>query len=175
MSHMAIAQTAETLIEEHLRAGRQLRFTISTTSMWPSLSPGDEVLVRATGADSLRPGDIVLSRSGNAWRAHRLLARLASGSEMLLVTKGDNSPSRDEGWPAGQALGVVSAVRRGGREVNLETRQARWAGAALALISRYQSDISRRAWPDLPRRAALKGLRLALRLGAAAAQWMNWL
>ena len=162
----ALARTASALVKEELDAGRAVRLTVPTASMWPTLWPGEAVLVRGVERpDELRLGDIVVGAWGKGWRAHRLIGRRCEAGQALLVTQGDNSGAVDEAWPATQLVGVVVAVRRDEREFNLQSAWARQAGAGLAWLLRSQR-MAQRAPGQLARRAVLKGLQLVVRAGA---------
>ena len=160
-----LARAASALVEERLDAGGAVRFTIPTASMWPTLAPGDGVLVRGVQADELRVGDIIIGKWGEGWRAHRLIECRREAAQTLLVTQGDHCGVADEAWPASQLVGVVVSVRRGKREVNLQSDWTRRLGAGLAFLLRRQN-AAQRAPGGLPRRAALKGLRVLVRAGA---------
>lgn len=164
-SASALTRTASALVKERLEAGRTVRVTIPTASMWPTLSPGDAVLVRGAQPDELRLGDIVVGKWGEGWRAHRLIGRRCEAGQTLLVTQGDNSGVADEAWPALQLVGVVVAVCHGERESDLRSARVRRAGATLAFLLRSQS-AAERAPGRLARRAVLKGLRLVVRASA---------
>jgi signal peptidase I len=161
-SASALARAASTLVQEHLEAGRTVRLTIPTASMWPTLSPGDAVLVRGAQPGEPRVGDIVVGKWGEGWRAHRLIDRRRNAGQTLLVTQGDNSAVADDAWPESQLVGVVVAIRHGQREVDLQSARARQAGAALAFLLRRQSAAQRT--PGLVIRwAVLKGWRSLIR------------
>jgi hypothetical protein len=167
-----LARAASALVEERLDAGRAVHFTIPTASMWPTLSPGDVVLVRGACMGELCVGDIVIGKWGEGWRAHRLTECRREAAQTLLVTQGDNCGAADEAWPASQLVGVVASVRRGEREVNLQSGRARRLGAGLAFLLRRQN-AAQRAPGRLPRRAALKGLRVFVRASAWLARWVS--
>jgi signal peptidase I len=164
-STCAHTRAASVLVKEQLDAGRAVRLTVPTASMWPTLSPGDAVLVRGAQPGEPRVGDIVVGKWGEGWRAHRLVDRRCEAGQTLFVTQGDNSGVADEAWPASQLVGVVVAVRRGEREVNLQSARARWAGAGLAFLL-YSRRVAQRAPGQLARRAVLKGLRWVVRASA---------
>lgn len=156
------ASAASALVEKRLQAGRTVRLTIPTASMWPMLSPGDAVLVRAAQPDQPRVGDIVVGKWGEGWRAHRLIDRRCNAGQTLLVTQGDNSGVADEAWPELQLVGVVVAIRHGQREIDVQSARARQAGAALAFLLRCQSAAQRTPGPVI-RWAVLKGWRSLIR------------
>lgn len=88
--------------------------------MYPSLRPGDRLLVRGTGQEDLRLGDIVLlKRPGNDLVAHRLVKALPDGR---WITKGD-SLMRADPAPAdlSHMAGRVEAIVRGRRLIRLSS------------------------------------------------------
>jgi hypothetical protein len=160
-----LAAQADALIDERLRAGGEVCFTISSGSMWPALAPGDEVTVRGARADEVCPGDLLFRQVGGMWLAHRLIERRSAGGIAQLITKGDNSPHADAPWPAERLRGVVVAARRD----RLDTEAARRQGAWLARLSRAQAVL----WqPDAgwPRRLAVRGMGVVLRAAGALAR-----
>jgi len=167
-----LAHAASALVEERLDAGGVVRFTIPTASMWPTLAPGDAVLVRGACMDELRVGDIVIGKWGEGWRAHRLIECRREAAQTLLITQGDNCGMADEAWPAAQLVGVIVAVRRGERVLNLQSGWTRRIGAGLAFLLRRQN-AAQRAPGGLSRRAALKGLRVFVRASAWLAHWVS--
>ncbi|HKP88146.1 MAG TPA: S24/S26 family peptidase [Blastocatellia bacterium] len=165
----AIARTTQALVYEHLRAGKTTSFVVSTSSMWPTLAPGDKVFIRAVRAGELRLGDIVIRSLAGAWIAHRLIGRAAPGNEHHLFTKGDNALSADDLWQAAQLVGAVVAVERAGqRKKSVSPARARWGGVAVALLSRGQLSANRIS-PRIFRRVAVKGLRVCLRIAVRIA------
>jgi len=164
-STYALTRAASVLVKEQLDAGRAVRLTVPTASMWPTLSPGEAVLVRGAQPDELRLGDIVVGTWGQGWRAHRLMDRRCEAGQTIFITQGDNSSVVDEAWPASQLVGVVVAVQRGEREVNLQSAWARRIGAGLAFLLRGQR-VAQGAPGKLVRRAALKGWRSLVRASA---------
>ncbi len=95
-----IANAANELIDARLHMGSAVQFTIPTGSMFPTLAPGDQVIVRRMCAQDLRLGDIVLIQAGGVWLAHRLIGRRVTESNIFFVTKGDNCVQHDPLWHA---------------------------------------------------------------------------
>ncbi len=133
-----ITQTTNDLIDERLRAGTSITFTIPTTSMLPTLAPGDQVLVRVVHDSLLRDwriGDILLLQTRGVWVAHRLVER---GTSMR--TKGDYAACADPELDRTQVRGVVIGVRRrNGNTIDYLTRRARRVNAFIARCSRGQA------------------------------------
>lgn len=159
----AIQLMANDLIGDHLRAGRSFRFTVSTSSMQPALAPGDKVLISAVLPDELRPGDIVVRKSAHAHIAHRLIGSYKSGSEIHLITKGDNALTADDAWQAAQLVGKVVAMDRAGRKTSARFTRARRRAFVIAFLSRCQLSASRTG-PKIIRRIAVRLLRAGLRV-----------
>lgn len=159
------------LIDARLRTGGAVHFTIPTWSMYPTLAPGDHVVVQESRVDELRPGDIVLARVGGIWLAHRLIGRRVVNGNTLYITKGDNALEADQAWQAAQLSGMIVEVQRNGRKGNLLSRRARWTGASLARLARVQMPLQR-IRPRFARRVALKASRILLRTSAWLARWM---
>lgn len=153
------------MISDHLRAGQTLCFTLSTSSMWPALAPGDKVTVRAAGVDELRTGDIVMRKAADSYIAHRLIGRCRA----RLLTKGDNALTADDHWAADELIGVIVAVERAGRKERALLREARRRRHLIAALSRAQLSANR-IGPVTLRRPAIKILRAALRLAVRVAR-----
>ncbi len=164
-----IARTANALIDDHLRAGSVISFTLATSSMWPEMSPGDRVTVRAARIDRLRLGDILVRRERDSWIAHRLIARTSGGDRALLVTKGDNALTADAPWSAARIIGVVVAVERAEREPARQLAKARRRALLIALLSRGQLLVNR-VGPKRLRRILIKVSRAGLRLASGFAR-----
>ncbi|HEY7913873.1 MAG TPA: S26 family signal peptidase [Blastocatellia bacterium] len=159
----AVARAADALISDRLRAGKTLCFTISTSSMWPALSPGDRVIVRVAHIDELRAGDIVIRKAADSYIAHRLLGR----KDTRLLTKGDNALTADPYWEAGELVGVIAAIERAGQKKRASFVRAGWGAHLMAVLSRGQL-LAGAARPEMLRRPVIKILRACLR---AAARW----
>ena len=162
-----IAQAANALICDRLRAGGTFSFTISTSSMLPALRPGDRVVVRAARADQVRTGDIVIREMADSWIAHRVIDSFVSSNGTHLVTKGDNALTSDPMWEPGQLTGAIVAVVRAGQSERESLAGIRRRALAIALLSRSQLFASRIRLRIL-RSVALRSLRVCLR----AASWV---
>jgi signal peptidase I len=101
-------------------------------SMTPLVRPGDEVFVEF-GTRAPAFGEIVVYRQGDLMIVHRLVWRQSSGSEQLLITRGDGMPLFDPPVPSSNVLGVVRSCRRPGSTSNIGVaasgRPARAAGS----------------------------------------------
>ncbi len=178
-----VANATDELIDARLRMGDAVRFTIPTSSMYPALVPGDQVIVRGTRATELRVGDVVIVKGDASvtWIAHRLIARRVVDETLRLVTKGDNCSVADPPWRETQLIGCAVAMQRqrATRSSDLMSGRARAVNACLAFFSRGQvfaESKTREACPEqdrrVARRIALKVSRILIRAGGFAARWM---
>lgn len=165
----ALAAVMNELVESHLRAGQAIRFEVPTTSMVPTLSPGDKTIVRRANPEALRLGDIVVQKAGGVWRAHRLIGRRYDGGALFFITKGDCCPNADEAWSAAQLTGVVETVERAGRRYDVRSSRVRWVGALVARLSRAQW-LATRAPCGFLRRVSIKASG-RLMLATATLAW----
>ena len=137
----SLKEAAQDLVEGCLLAGASIRFTVSTTSMLPTLRPGDALIVEGEAAAGVRPGEMVVIRNGNTWVVHRLIRRKVSGERYCFVTKGDNRRLADPGFDATAPVGVVKRIQRGEESIDLETWQAKYGGRVLAWLSAVQAEL----------------------------------
>jgi signal peptidase I len=62
---------------------------VLTGSMLPLLHPGDQVLIAATRAEHIRPGDIIVFRRNSELYVHRVLKKQRTPGGLRFVEKGD--------------------------------------------------------------------------------------
>jgi signal peptidase I len=165
----ALAAVTDDLIDDHLRSGASIRFTVPTWSMWPTLTAGDQVIVRRVNPDDLHSGDIALVRVQGAWIAHRLIGRSMEKGVVTLLTKGDNSAYSDFPSSIEDLRGVVEFVEHDGCKSTFRSNRARRWGALVAFLSRSQSYLSN-VRPALLRRIVLRSNSLILRAGSVLAK-----
>lgn len=136
--------SAEALALDLLARGERVRFVARGDSMKPFVRDGDQVEVDPRPRP--RVGDLVLLRAVDFGVVHRVIGK-ARGR---LLIKGDNLP-RADGWFGEDAvLGVVIAVRRGGRPVPtrrvvavgwsaaMGLKRTRWARRLLGVLRRVR-------------------------------------
>jgi len=70
-------------------------FIVLSGSMEPVFASGDLVLVKEISADSLKEGDIIAFREGNAVVTHRIMTITAEDGVRQYITKGDNNNVED--------------------------------------------------------------------------------
>ena len=152
------------LVDERLQSGATIRFTVPTSSMLPTLIPGDQVIVRRVNANALHSGDIVLVQLHETWIAHRLIGKRVASGVVTLLTKGDNSADADSQCSIEELRGVVEIVEHAGRPTDFRTSQARRWGSLIAKLSRLQANWSN-VRPTLFKKILLRSSGLILRAG----------
>jgi uncharacterized repeat protein (TIGR01451 family) len=105
----------EAMSRELLSRGLSVRFEARGASMSPCIRDGEMVHVTGVIVSKLRKGDIVLVKSKDGFRAHRLI--VADPSKDFFVTRGDCGQQDDPPARGEQILGVVVA-----KEVKLGKR-----------------------------------------------------
>jgi signal peptidase I len=111
-------QAALDLSEASLTTQGQLRLKVNSHSMVPMLRPGDQVLVQRVPVDILQRGDLIVTRRGNFYLTHRLVAV----DELGFHTKGDRNRQADAPIGVQFIVGQVVAVERRGQTRNIRTR-----------------------------------------------------
>ena len=97
----------EAVSRELLKRGLGVRFEARGASMSPCIRDGEIVYVTGVMVGKLRKGDIVLVKSKDGFRVHRLV--VAEASKDWFVTRGDCGQQDDPPVRGDQILGVVDA------------------------------------------------------------------
>jgi hypothetical protein len=84
--------------------------------MVPALWPGETALVETTCAENVRLGDVVVYESAGYLIAHRIVGQTAGPDGDIWVTRGDARRECDAPIRSNDLLGVVTSVRRLGRD-----------------------------------------------------------
>jgi signal peptidase I len=113
----------ETLLDL-LKRGNSAEISASGYSMFPTLRPGDRVLVNPL-TENLPPvpGDILIVRNDDILILHRLLEiGKNNNGETVFITRGDSMTEPDP--PAGndQVIGTADSFRRNNRRMSLRSR-----------------------------------------------------
>lgn len=106
--------------------------SITGSSMYPLIREGDQVLV-LHGSIGVRRGDVIVFRQKAKLIAHRVLGIDKTDAGCRLVTKGDNVPYFDAPLSDNQIVGRVLAVKRGNRQIPLDTVAWRMVGWLIAV------------------------------------------
>ena len=125
------------LTSELLAGGCGLRFQAVGRSMLPTIQDGEIVHVRPLATDVLRIGDIVLLRTGDQFKAHRIIRKRGQ----CFITRGDAGIDIDGGIRRDQILGRVTAKEsmNSRRLVRLDGMRARLQFFALEIRRRAAS------------------------------------
>lgn len=123
---------AADLFEELLRRGHSATLRARGGSMWPSLRDGDVVTVAP--ARSVRRGEIVAVRCGDALVLHRAVSVEPGGAQVVL--RGDSLPAADGKFALDEILGRVVSVRRGARTLAPGRGRLAFAGRLWQRIAR---------------------------------------
>jgi hypothetical protein len=102
-----------------------LFYEVKGFCMWPFLNDGQKILVRKTGAGSVRPGDIVLYRSDNGLLCHRLARKEKKDGAWVFYCKPDTSWSSGAPVCENMVEGKVAAVIANNAIHSLETARGR--------------------------------------------------
>jgi signal peptidase len=137
-------EAARELIVEALRAGNPAVIRVGGSSMIPTIWPGDTIEIAPADNASIGTGRVVLySRDGRLY-AHRIVEIDDAGrARQRIVTRGDALAVDDPAIDCPEILGVVSAVIRQGRRIQLAERAPSHRARLLAFAIR-NSSIARR-------------------------------
>jgi hypothetical protein len=107
---------------------------MTTSSMVPTISPGELMLIEPSPLNRLRPGDLLLVDRGEILKdVHRLIRRVRLGGVAHVVTKGDANMSWDPPVPSSRVAGrVVKIGRPKGRWLSIDGWRGWTANAAAA-------------------------------------------
>lgn len=122
------------LTSDLISAGYGLRFQAIGRSMLPTIQDGEIVHVKPVATDMLRIGDIVLLRSGEQFKAHRIIRKRGQ----CFVTRGDAGVDTDGEIRCDQIIGRVTAKepRDSRRLIRLDGMRARLRFFALEIRRR---------------------------------------
>jgi signal peptidase I len=134
-----ISTAVEKAINSRLEAGNTINFHVCTSSMAPTLLPGDVLVLQGREIGRIVRGSVIILFNGENWIAHRLLDLRAGLEKRSLVTKGDNSNHIDPGWCDSRVQGCVVGIHREGRFIDLLSWRARLGGYWIAGLSRLQA------------------------------------
>ena len=137
-----------------LTQGYSVRFSAPGTSMGATIRDGEAITVAPAEPGEITRGDIVAYRRGHQVIAHRVVGcgrrDRADGAFLL---RGDAALTCDAPVTPEQILGKVVSVERRGRQLSVNSRQARLAYAARVAAAR-----ARRVSRSLASRAAMVGV-----------------
>ena len=115
----------EEIVRPMLERGLSVRFEARGCSMSPAIRDGEIVEVMPIVLGKLRKNDIVLARSENRFRLHRIV--MLDPEKDVFVTRGDCGQQNDAPISGSQILGVARSkeVRLGWTTVRASFRRGR--------------------------------------------------
>lgn len=119
-------ETVREIIIDLLKSGKSAELSANGYSMFPTLRPGDKVLIKPAFENSLPPpGSIIIVNLNNVFVLHRLtwtgIRKDASGST-LLITRGDCMSEPDPPFQPDKIVGVADSYVRNNRQYNIICR-----------------------------------------------------
>ena len=137
ISDRAQSSVFHLLTSDLIAGGYGLRFQAVGRSMLPAIQDGEIVHVKPVSADMLRIGDIVLLRTDEQFKAHRIIRKRGQ----CFITRGDSGADTDGEIRCDQILGRVIAKEpiNSGRLVRLDGMKARLGFFAAELRRRGAS------------------------------------
>lgn len=113
--------TVAELCSELLASGSRVSLTATGRSMHPTIRDGEAIVVEPVPASALRRGEVAVVRTAGGITAHRFRRLAGAGQAMMVVCRGDNAAADDPPVPAEAVVGRVVAVRRRGRQVEVDS------------------------------------------------------
>jgi len=106
-----------------LESGHSVELPATGYSMFPTLRPGDKVIVRPlTKGELPKPGSVVVYKENSGFVMHRLVEIIGCDSGYVqFITRGDSMSEPDKPWPQQKLLGVANCYKRGNREYPVKT------------------------------------------------------
>ena len=100
-----------------LKSGNSVELNAAGYSMFPTLRPGDRVIVKPLITGELpEPGCVVVCRDRNELVIHRLISIVNNTGKYVFTTRGDSRKEEDRKWEA-EMVGVAVSFKRGKREL----------------------------------------------------------
>src|SRR5579863_9307817 len=135
----------EEVVRELLAQGLSLRFQARGASMSPAIRDGDIVEITPVIVSKLRKDDIVLAKTNNGFRLHRIVA--ADFERNLFVTRGDCGQENDPVLNGEHVLGLAQAKEvRLGRKI-VQVRLKGVGGRIVEYAARGQR-VASRLWKN---------------------------
>jgi len=106
------------LVSEVLQLSGRVRIRVLGDSMFPSILPGDILVVERQELNQLHPGRIVLFTRNGRLFAHRVVGEHRRNDLRVLVTCGDSRRENDAPVFPHELLGCVTSIFRGQRRIS---------------------------------------------------------
>ncbi|MBL4585717.1 MAG: hypothetical protein JKX84_01465 [Flavobacteriales bacterium] len=130
-----------------LRSETAVRLRLSGNSMFPFLLRNDVAIIEPIPVSELKVGQVVVFENDDRWIAHRLVLLNYVDEKVQLQTQGDSLPRADKIFGEKDYLGVISAVFRNDKELNLNgflSESIAWAMVNFRPVSQMVSRITLR-------------------------------
>lgn len=102
--------------------------------MFPSVWPGDILIVQSTTAADVRQGDILLYKRNSRLFAHRVVKKNESEQGAEVLTRGDAMQVSDPVVLDQEVLGRIRLVVRNGRKIEPRKSLTFWERVSAALF-----------------------------------------
>jgi signal peptidase I len=110
------------IITAVLESGNSVELPATGYSMFPTLRPGNRVIVKTLPKGALPdPGSVVVYKHGDILVMHRLLEITEDNVNLQFVTRGDSRMESDKPWTQQQFLGVAVIYKGINREYPINT------------------------------------------------------
>lgn len=119
-------------LQEHGR----VHLLVRGSSMQPWVRPGDIALIRRTGIEEVRCGDVVLFQRDDRLFVHRLVEKRGTLREAEFLAKGDAHPEPDGVINNELILGRVTCIYRGDKRIDLNSPRQLALGLMVSQLSR---------------------------------------
>lgn len=103
------------MASEVLRSFGKLQLQVTGWSMFPSVQPGDTLIVDRTPVEAVAEGDIVLFGRYSRFFAHRVVKKDNCAGQARVLTRGDAMNVSDPPLGENELLGRVSFIVRNGK------------------------------------------------------------
>ncbi|MFH0880963.1 MAG: S24 family peptidase [Lentisphaerota bacterium] len=151
MTETPVSSSVTGLVAGELRSGKSVRLEVGSSSMAPTLKPGDILTVTPLGARPVRCGEMVVMRCEAELLAHRVLRILEDGGNRRLVCCGDRSGTADLPVAAEQILGRVTMRTRGNKTIRFDSGWGRMTRYPAVCAKRLE--LFGRTWVRVLRKA----------------------
>lgn len=117
-------ETAIETLTDLLKGGNSAEIYASGYSMFPTLRPGDKVLVNPVVENKLPiPGEIIIVNDNYTLVLHRLIEiRKNKEGEIVFITRGDSMAESDPPVRRDQIVGIAHSFRRNNKQRHLRSR-----------------------------------------------------
>ncbi len=140
-------------IAKQLHEHGRVHMLVRGSSMQPWVRPGDIALIRRTGIEEVRCGDVVLFQREDRLFVHRLVEKRGTLRAAEFLAKGDAHPGPDGVITDQLILGRVTCIYRGEKRIDLDSPRQLALGLIVSQLSRKSA-----YWYPVARTAAIAAL-----------------